>query len=135
MLTISWTKFNFIIVLAYFLTNSLFATGYYLCGPDALHGSTAITGGEQFLKSFFFSVQTLATIGYGTMSPNGLAANILVTFEALFGLLGFALATGLLFARFSRPSAQIIFSRNAVIAPYRGMTAFQFRIADRKSVV
>ncbi len=133
MLKISWTKFNLIVVLAYFLTNILFAGGYMCCGADALHGSTAATSGERFLSAFFFSVQTLATIGYGTMSPSGLAANILVTIEALFGLLGFALATGLLFARFSKPSAEIVFSRNAIIAPYQRMTAFEFRIANKRT--
>ncbi|MBI3364445.1 MAG: hypothetical protein HY033_06005 [Ignavibacteriae bacterium] len=133
MLSMSWMKFNALIVAAYFFTNVMFAIGYTSCGPGALNGSTAMTLGERFLEAFFFSVQTLATIGYGRMSPNGLAANILVTIEALFGLLGFALATGLLFARFSRPSAKIIFSRNALIAPYRGMTAFEFRIANERT--
>lgn len=133
MLTISWTKFNLIVVAAYFLTNIIFATGYTLCGYDAMRGAVATTAADRFLEAFFFSVQTLATIGYGGISPHGLAANILVTFEALFGLLGFALATGLLFARFSRPSAKIIFSHNAVVAPYKNITAFQFRIVNQRS--
>jgi inward rectifier potassium channel len=131
-LTMSWTAFNSIVV-AYFIVNLLFAAGYTLCGPSALHGSTAQGTGERFLEAFFFSVQTLATIGYGTMSPHGLPANILVTIEALFGLLGFALATGLLFARFSRPTAKIIFSKNAVMAPYREIIAFEFRIANERA--
>jgi inward rectifier potassium channel len=88
---------------------------------------------SQFLQDFFFSVQTLATIGYGRMSPHGLAANILVSIEALVGLLGLALATGLLFSRFSRPSAKIAYSHNAIIAPYRGITALEFRIANERS--
>ena len=133
MLSMSWTKFNLIVITAYFIVNLLFATGYTMCGPEALQGSVAHTFGERFLEAFFFSVQTLATIGYGTMSPNGLAANILVTIEALFGLLGFALATGLLFARFSRPSAKIIFSKHAVIAPYKDHSAFMFRIANERT--
>ena len=89
--------------------------------------------GRSSLEDFFFSVQTLATIGYGGLSPTGLAANILVTFQALIGGLGFALATGLLFAWFSRPSAKIIFSERAIIAPYRDMTAFEFRIVNANS--
>ncbi len=133
MLTISWTRFNLIMVLAYFLTNVIFAFAYVLCGADALRGAAAADGIGRFLEAFFFSVQTLATIGYGSISPGGLAANILVTCEAFFGLLGFALATGLLFARFSRPSAQIVFSRNALIAPYRGITAFEFRLANERT--
>jgi inward rectifier potassium channel len=85
------------------------------------------------LRASFFSVQTFATIGYGQVSPVGLAANLTVTLESLIGLLGFALATGLLFARFSRPTAKIIFSRNAIIAPYHGINAFEFRITNARS--
>jgi inward rectifier potassium channel len=133
MLSISWLHFYFIVGAFYFATNIFFASAYLLSGPEALRGASGATLTDRFLEAFFFSVQTLATIGYGTMSPNGLAANILVTVEALVGLLGFALATGLLFARFSRPSAKIIFSRNAIIAPYKGITAFEFRIANGRS--
>lgn len=132
-LSMSWTKFNALVVVAYFLTNILFAAGYLLCGAGSLHGSVGVTFAERYWEAFFFSVQTLATIGYGIISPEGFAANILVSFEALFGLLGFALATGLLFARFSRPNAQIIYSKQAIIAPYRGITAFEFRIINQRS--
>src|SRR5205823_12383085 len=76
--------------------------------------------------------QTLATIGYGHISPVGLAANILVTIESFVGLFGLALMTGLLFARFSRPTAAIVFSNYALVAPYRGITAFEFRIVNRR---
>src|ERR1051326_3043060 len=100
LLTISWTKFILLLILCYFLTNTLFAFLYVLCGPGALQAATGVTFAERFTEAFFFSVQTLATIGYGVFSPSGLAANILVTVEALAGLLGFALATGILFARF-----------------------------------
>ena len=133
LLTISWTKFILLLILCYFLTNTLFAFLYVLCGPGALQGATGVTFAERFTEAFFFSVQTLATIGYGVFSPRGLAANLLVTVEALAGLLGFALATGILFARFSRPGAKIIFSKDAIIAPYRGITAFEFRIANTRS--
>ncbi len=133
LLTMSWVKFFLLVALCYFLTNILFAFGYILCGSDALRGMEGVSFADRFSDSFFFSVQTLATIGYGRVSPNGLPANILVTIEALVGLLGFALATGLLFARFSRPDARIIFSRYAVVAPYRGITALEFRIANERS--
>ena len=133
LLTISWVKFFLIVIAAYFVTNIAFAVGYMLCGPDALHGLEGYSIDRAFLEEFFFSVQTLATIGYGRLSPNNMAANVLVTFEALVGLLGFAMATGLLFSRFSRPSAKIIFSRNAVIAPFREGTALMFRIANERS--
>ena len=124
--------FYLVIFGTYVLVNLLFAGLYLLCGPEALHGSTAATPGERFLEAFFFSVQTLATIGYGRLSPAGAAANSLVAIEALVGLLGVAFATGLSFARFSRPLAHILFSRQAVIAPYRGITGFMFRIVNER---
>ena len=133
LLTISWPRFHALVVVAYFAVNVFFACGYLACGPQAIAGSTASTLGERFLDAFFFSVQTMGTLGYGRLSPIGLGANLLVTAESLAGLLGFALATGLLFARFSRPYAKILFSERAVIAPYHGITAFEFRIANQRS--
>ena len=131
-LTTSWPRFLFALLAVYLVTNILFGTGYYLCGSEALIGLEATTELDRFLESFFFSVQTFATIGYGKLSPNGLAAHLIVTFEALFGLVGFALATGLFFARFSRPNARILFSETAIIAPYRGGSSLQFRIANKR---
>jgi inward rectifier potassium channel len=133
LLTMKWWRFLALVTLFYVSVNIVFATAYMLCGSAALDGppNTALNG--EFLRAFFFSVQTFATIGYGHVSPVGLAANLIVTLESLFGLLGFALATGLLFARFSRPTAKIIFSRNAVIAPYHGINAFEFRITNARS--
>ena len=133
LLTISWTKFFSIIFLGYLFANVIFACGYLLCGPHALSWSEGASPIERFLEAFFFSVDTVSTIGYGKITPNGFAANILVSVEAVVGLLGFALATGLLFARFSRPSAKIIYSKRAIIAPYRGRTGFMFRIANERS--
>ena len=124
--------FYAVIVGIYVLLNLLFAGLYLLCGPGALHGSTAVTPAEQFLEAFFFSVQTLATIGYGRLSPDGAAANSLVAIEALVGLLGVAFATGLSFARFSRPLAHIQYSDRAVIAPYRGISGLMFRIINER---
>jgi inward rectifier potassium channel len=133
LLTISTVHFVALVATAYLLTNLLFAAAYVACGPGAFHGAEAIAPLERFLEAFFFSVQTLATIGYGKIAPASLAANVLVTLEALTGLLGLALVTGMIFARFSRPSAQIIFSRNAVVAPFREGFAFQFRIANQRN--
>ena len=132
LLTISWTRFQLLVLAAYIAANLLFGIGYFLCGPGALLGSEARTPLERFGECFFFSVQTLGTIGYGRMSPQGLAANILVTMQALAGLMGFAFATGLLFARFSRPSARILFSENALIAPYREGRALMFRVMNAR---
>ena len=79
------------------------------------------------------NVQTLATIGYGRIAPVGMTANLLVTVESLVGLLGLAMATGVLFARFSRPIADIVFSHNAIVSPYKDQQAFMFRIANRRT--
>lgn len=133
LLTITWPRFLGLIILFYMVINGGFAAAYLACGPGALAGAAATTPADRFLEAFFFSVQTFATIGYGAMSPQSLAAHLLVTLESLVGLLGFALATGLLFARFSRPSARILFSDVALIAPYRGITAFEFRLANARS--
>ena len=132
LLTISWSGFFTIIVASYLLINLLFALAYLADGSTALLGPGADMLGGQLSKAFFFSVQTFATIGYGQIGPNGFIANGLVTIEALVGLIFQALATGLLFARFSRPTASILFSRRAVIAPYGGGQSLQFRIANRR---
>ena len=86
-----------------------------------------------YLRAFFFSVQTLATIGYGQVVPIGTPANTVVAVEALVGLLGFAIVTGLVFSRFSRPTAKMLFSRHALIAPYQNITALEFRVANARS--
>jgi inward rectifier potassium channel len=131
LLSISWPAFFAVVSAGYLLTNLIFAGGYMLCGEDALQGLSDVQNPEgRFWQEFFFSVHTLATIGYGTMSPKSMPAHVLVTAEALVGLLGFALATGLLFARFSRPTARILSSRNAILAPYRGGTGLMFRIIN-----
>jgi inward rectifier potassium channel len=133
LLTVTWTKFILWLCAGYVAANALFAAGYVLCGPGALRGTDGLGVGARYLTAFFFSVETLATIGYGHVAPNGLAANLLMSLEALAGLLAFALASGLVFARFSRPVAWIIYSRRALIAPYQGITAFMFRIVNGRS--
>jgi len=132
LLTMSWRKFFGLTVLFYFGANVFFATAYMLCGSGALSVSVGIGIESHFLQAFFFSVHTLATIGYGTISPVGLAANIIVSIESFIGLFSLALCTSLLFARFSRPTAKILFSNQAVVAPYRGITAFEFRITNAR---
>ena len=132
-LTTTWPRFLSLLVLFYLASNALFALGYMACGADALGGLRSDTPQGRFVEEFFFSIQTFATIGYGVVYPRSIAANLLMTVESLFGLLGFALATGILFARFARPTARILFSRRAIIAPYRGITAFEFRIVNARS--
>lgn len=129
----SWWSFYGLIGVTYLGLNLVFAAGYIACGPGALAGTTGASAGGRFSDAFFFSVQTLATIGYGAISPHGLAANILVSVEALLGLLGVALATGLSFARFSRPQAKLRFADRAVVAPYQAGTGFMFRLVNERS--
>ena len=116
----------------YLATNVLFASCYWLAGPDAITGADA-TPLRRFEDCVFFSVQTLATIGYGKLVPATRAANVLVGIEALVGLLGFAILSGLLFARFTRPTARIAFSRNAIIAPYGDGWALMFRLVNLRN--
>jgi inward rectifier potassium channel len=132
LLAMSWWKFFGLTVLFYFGANLLFAIAYLLCGPGALSAPEGSGIESRFLLAFFFSVHTLATIGYGTISPVGLAANIIVSIESFVGLFGLALCTSLLFARFSRPTARILFSNRAIVAPYRGARAFEFRITNAR---
>ncbi len=127
LITMAWWKFFLVILGVYLVINSAFAIAYGLCGPDALQGDAGV---PHFLRAFFFSVHTFATIGYGNIVPLGVPANLLVTLESLVGLTAFALVAGLVFGRFSRPTAMIIYSKNALIAPYNGGRAFQFRIMN-----
>jgi len=112
---------------AFFAINALFATGYYFDGgiENARPGS--------FADVFFFRIETMATIGYGRMAPVSLIAHVLVSFEALSGLLGLALVTGLIFAKFSRPSARVRFSRYAVISRRDGVPSLMFRMANARA--
>jgi inward rectifier potassium channel len=132
LIAVSWSGFFTIVLAVYLLINVVFAFLYLAAGSTALIGPHAEMLGGAFSQAFFFSVQTFATIGYGQIGPNGFAANALVTIEALVGLMFQALATGLLFARFSRPTASILFSQQAIIAPYNGGQSLQFRIANRR---
>jgi inward rectifier potassium channel len=106
-LTISWPRFFGIIAAGYLVANTVFACAYLLCGPGALAGVPADQIGGSFARAFFFSVETLATIGYGNIQPVGLVAILVVGVESRVGLLGFALRTGLLLARFTRPNAAV----------------------------
>jgi inward rectifier potassium channel len=128
LLTLSWPRFFILICLSYIVTNSLFALAY-LAGGDCI--ANARPG--SFKDAFYFSVQTMATIGYGSMYPRTDYANTIVAIQALFGLWGVAMITGLAFARFSRPTARVIFSRVAVIAPFNGVSTLMYRTANQRS--
>jgi inward rectifier potassium channel len=132
LLKLTFPRLIVLLCMGYFVMNAFFASLYWLCGPGALAGA-AQTPLARFEDCLFFSVQTLATIGYGRLVPVTRAANILVAFEALVGLLGFAIVSGLLFARFTRPTAKISFSDKALIAPYEGGWALMFRLVNLRN--
>lgn len=133
LLTVAWPRFFGYVLVFYVLANAGFAALYMAAGPGAIAGGETGGLGARWHNAIFFSVQTIATIGYGQMTPRGTVANTLVAIEALTGLMGFALITGILFARFSRPSALVLHSAVAVIAPYRGGTGLMFRIANGRA--
>lgn len=133
MLTIPRWKFFFIIFAFYFLVNFAFASIYYLIGVEHLNGINAVKAIDKFGQSFFFSIQTYTTVGYGHISPSGFMTSFVASIEALFGLLSFAIATGLFYGRFSKPKAHIIFSDNAIIAPFQGGTALMLRLSPFKN--
>lgn len=126
----SWGRFYLVVAAGYLAVNLLFGAAFYLAGPDAVAGLGEPHAAGRFLECFFFSVQTLSTIGYGAYAPVGTLANLLVTAEALTGMFFVALATGMIFARFARPRAKFLFSKRAVIAPFQGGRAFMFRVAN-----
>jgi inward rectifier potassium channel len=132
-LSMSWTKFLGIVLILYFFSNVLFGLLYTLCGANALVDSSSTPLSSQFLRAFFFSVQTFATIGYGTIHPVGVLPNFLVMIESYYSLLVNALIIGLVFARFARPTAMIKFSENAIVAPYRGGQSFMFRLVNMRA--
>jgi inward rectifier potassium channel len=137
LITMSWTKFWLMVISAYLIINVGFAF-IYMSFSNGLDGTT--TGNSQFshfMDAFFFSAQTISTVGYGHISPKGMGTNSVAALESMMGLLAFALATGLLYGRFSRPSAQIVYSKNLLIAPYlENSKGLMFRLANlRKNML
>ena len=127
------SKFLLILLSIYIGVNLVFAGIYYLIGIDHLAGINSGSALKNFSEVFFFSAQTFTTVGYGRISPVGFAASTVSTFEAFLGLLGFAIATGLFYGRFSRPQAFLRFSDKALIAPFRNGTALMFRLVSYKN--
>lgn len=132
-LSISWPKFLLTVVAVYIAINVVFAVLFLLCGPQALIGAEAQQMGGSAWRAFFFSVETFATIGYGEISPVGMPAHFVMVVEALIAVMSQALITGLLFARFARPNAAILFSKNMVVAPFQGGRALMFRITNLRN--
>lgn len=138
LLSVSWLKFLLIIVASYIIINAIFALLYMLVGvenfnlPAELADVSNLSLLDRFTYSFYFSAQTFTTVGYGHISPAGNIAHLLATFEAMVGLLGFALITGVLYGRFSRPTAKIAYSDKAIIAPYHGINSFQVKLINKR---
>ncbi|OGC76954.1 MAG: hypothetical protein A2Z27_06425 [candidate division Zixibacteria bacterium RBG_16_50_21] len=133
LIDISWPKFFAWVVLVYVLINTFFAFLYLAIGVENLQGARSTTPWGAFLEAFYFSVHTFTTVGYGSIAPQGTAANMLAVLEALAGWMSLALAAGLFYGRFSRPSARISFSSQAIIAPYLNGSSLQFRIANQRN--
>ncbi len=133
LLKMSWSKFILLTFVFFIVINIFFTAIYYITGIANLTGIVSSNNIEKFIKVFFFSVQTFTTVGYGHISPSNISASAVSGIEAFFGLLFFALVTGLMYARFSKPNAFIKFSYNAVIAPYEGITALMFRLVPYKN--
>jgi inward rectifier potassium channel len=130
LVNLEWRWLIAYIMFVYGLVNALFALIYLAVGDgieNARHGS--------FQDAFFFSVQTMATIGYGKMVPSGLLGNLLVTVESVLGMATVAVLTGLLFAKFSRPTSRVVFSRHAVIQKQHGVPTLVFRVVNLRDSI
>lgn len=128
------TNFLLCVLLLYTSVNLFFASLYFFIGIEHLSGAgTSASLFEQFMDAFFFSSQTLTTVGYGHVAPMGMAANAVAAIESLVGILIFALVTGLIYGRFARPRAYIVFSNNLLVSPYKGGRALMLRIATYKN--
>lgn len=130
------SRINFFLAIFAFYTaiNVFFASIYFIIGVDHLSGiSSSGSFVRRLLEAFFFSSQTLTTVGYGHVAPEGLVANFVASIESLFGILAFAVVTGLIYGRFSRPRAFLAFSDNIIVAPYKGGKAIMVRTATYKN--
>ena len=128
----SWPKFFGLIFLVYIVLNCLFSLLYIIIGMQHLSGVNTTDPTELFWEAFFFSAQTLTTVGYGRVAPVGHLISAVSALEALVGLLVIALATGLMYGRFSRAIPKVRFSRNAVLAPYLDVNAWMFRMINER---
>jgi inward rectifier potassium channel len=124
-MSLTWPRFFAGALTVYLLVNIVFASAYFL-------GDHSISNASSFADCFFFSVETLATVGYGAMSPATFYGHCVATAEIITGMLSLAVITSLVFARFSKPTARILFSRVAVITPYNGVPTLMFRVANQR---
>lgn len=132
-LNMSWTQFFVFLVLSYVIASSVFTLLYLLCGTAAFAGIQNLGLLDRAREIFFFSIHIVSTVGASSLQPSSILAKAFLAIESLMGLLGFALLAALIFARFSNPMIKILFSRHAVIAPYKDITAFMVRIINGRS--
>ena len=128
-----WGKFILLITISFFLANLGFAALYTIIENKSLSAVNDTSELQRFWDSFFFSVQTMTTVGYGAMSPVSNWAKIISSVESFIGLLGFALVTGLLYGRFSRPMMKIKYSKNILVSPFKDGKALMFKMANKRS--
>ncbi|MFY7990242.1 MAG: ion channel [Fluviicola sp.] len=126
-------QFIFVLIIAFLSLNTLFTIGYLFIGIDQLNGVPETQA--PFLAAFYFSAQTFTTVGYGAIAPIGNGASALAAVEAFVGLISFSIATGLVYGRFSKPSAKIAFSKNILLTPHRDKTALMFKIVNTRNSV
>jgi inward rectifier potassium channel len=131
LLRATWPRLTFYFLVVFFLFNCLFAE-LFMLDPAGFTKPDPAIAAPRFWELFFFSIETVATVGYGNMVPVSLYANVLVAIEISLGILFFALVTGIMFARFSRPTARILFSKVAVIGPVEGVPTLMFRAANQR---
>ena len=131
---ISWFQFFALILVAYTILNMLFGVFYVAIGIEQITKPKG-TFLEDFLNGFFFSAQTLTTVGYGGIAPQGIAANFIAAFEAMIGLLSFSFITGMLYGRFSKPKANIEFSENIILRDFKSQKAIMFRLMNSRKTV
>lgn len=132
LVTMSWTRFFFIIFWIFCLVNLFFSVLYMFIGFDEFTGFVFNHALGKFFDLLTFSAQTLTTVGYGRVNPVGYWAGTIASFEAMIGLLSFALVTGLLYGRFSRPVIKLTLSEKGVIAPFNDINALMVRIANTR---
>jgi len=133
LVTMTWPRFALVIISFYVVLNILFASLYVLVDFDGIGVTADYEVHNRFMIASFFSAQTLTTVGYGTLYPLNSVISALAATEALFGLMSFAIFTGLMYGRFSRPSHSIRFSKNLLHAPYKQGHALMFRIANERN--
>lgn len=132
LINMSWTRFLLLVFTSYFIVNITFASVYFFIGPEKFGNIDLSSTYKSFLDLFFFSAQTLTTVGYGYVYPASPASSTVAAIESMLGLLSFAIATGVLYGRFSRPNATILYSENMLVSPYKDITGLMFRIANPK---